>query len=160
MKPSLEEERRALLMKIETSRAMYRRMLGGETQTTHVSQPQADPALSHPIGNATFPRSQTMKWVMEHPVAVATGVALLIWAVPRWWVSRSPASKARASGTHKADTHIHTDQSSEGTTRALITTAALLLRNPTTLRKLSRFAGSAWQWVQQHRANSQIKEMR
>lgn len=154
MKPSLEEERRALLKQIEASRATYRRMLGGKTDATHARQMHIHSALNHPTGKAVFPRSRTVKWVMEHPLAVATSVALLVWVLPRWWVSHSSPHKAitvRESGISRTTNRVHADLPAERDAHALITTVALLLRNPVTLLKLGRFADVAWQWIQQRR---------
>lgn len=157
MKSSLEEERRALLEQIEASRAVYRRMLSGSPSAYEAGQAQHGPASAR-IGDGAagsvrsgpdFPRSRTVQWVMDHPVMVAAGVAVLVWAAPRWW-SRRPAAKALpARRLHKEAAREEIPLAREGTARALITAGALLLRNPATMRTLSHFAGTVWQWLKQ-----------
>lgn len=77
--PSLEDERRALLEHIHSTRAAYRRMLTetdeaehGHNESRHMRTP--DPA---------FPRSMTVRWVMQHPYAIAGGVAVAVLLAPR-----------------------------------------------------------------------------
>lgn len=168
MKPSLEEERRALLAQIEASRAVYRRMLSGAPSDAGSGISPTDPKGmqkgKHSEKIVGFPRSRTMRWMMDHPVAVAASVSLLVWAAPRWWASygRAKAGKSldqldRPVERSKAgkNERRQTDRSppAEGTGRALLTAAALLMRNPATMRTLGRAAGSAWHWFQQRRAH-------
>ncbi len=151
MRPSLEEERRALLAQIETSRAVYQRLLSG---STGVSDRQATHSSLHgtETGNDTdFPRSRTVRWMMDHPLAVAAGVGVLVWAAPRWWAS------ARRGRSGKLAEHeprqARRDVPTEGTGRALLTAAALLMRNPATMRTLEWAASTAWRWFQHRRAH-------
>lgn len=94
---SLEEQRNALLEQIHASRAVYRRMLTqGEsietasanenaaasgavpaTEAPHVERAASRTAAADPA----FPRSMTMRWIMDHPfytAAAIVGVAMLI----------------------------------------------------------------------------------
>ena len=165
MKPSLEEERRALLAQIEASRAVYRRMLSGTPDIAGSGTSSADQKgmqKGMPTDKiVSFPRSRTMRWVMDHPLAVAASVSLLVWAAPRWWESRGRAGtsktlerrseRSKASKTERRQTDRHLP--AEGTGRALLTAAVLLMRNPAAMRTLSRVAGSAWDWFQQRRAH-------
>ncbi|MDB5798593.1 MAG: hypothetical protein JWP36_2495 [Paucimonas sp.] len=86
---SLEEERQALLEQIHTSRAAYRRMLAqydGPAESERPASGYVHEAAPLPKGRlvrgmpAAFPRSATMRWVMDHPTAVA-GVAAGLVAV-------------------------------------------------------------------------------
>lgn len=129
MKPSLEEERRALLEQIEASRAVYRRMLAGEAHTAGAS-----------------PGKRALQWATEHPAWVAAGVALLVLLAPRVIGSGRRAAARRKSARRPPE-----PPASGGTLRALLTVAALLLRDPARLRAAAAFAGSAWRWMQQRR---------
>lgn len=149
MKPSLEDERRALLEQIEASRALYRRMLTGEQP----GGPQARMATGpghRPVASGETPgRSQPVQWMMEHPLWVAGGVALLVLMAPRLLsAGRHAAQKRRANKRRERQWR---ERESPGTGRALLTAAVLLLRDPARLRMVSRIASTAWQWLQQRR---------
>ena len=162
MRSSLEEERRALLAQIEESRAVYRRMLSGTPADTVVhdaipsnhNRTPADPYEG-------FPHSRTVRWVMDHPLAVAAAVSLLVWVGPRWWASRRRSeslktlerSASRRKSDNKGQRQGFGDIPTEGTGRALLTAVALLMRNPATMRSISRTAGMAWQWFQKRRSH-------
>ncbi len=98
---SLEEQRNALLEQIHASRSVYRRMLTQgesiETASAHehaaagtdIRQDAAasSASLSGSAGlrgkasDPAFPRSMTMRWIMDHPfytAAAIVGVAMLI----------------------------------------------------------------------------------
>ncbi len=126
MKPSLEEERRALLEQIEASRAVYRRLLAGEPSGAKVT--------------VTTMRGRSVSWMLAHPLWVAGGVALLVLLMPRI-----------AGGSRRTAARRPLRAKGGGTVRALLTVAALLLRNPERLRTATRFAASAWQWLQGRR---------
>ncbi len=135
MKPSLEDERRALLEQIEASRAVYRRMLTDSPtdRTAH----------------GTPARNRGVAWMLEHPVWVAGGVALLVLLVPR--ISAHRRHKAARQQARQRAVERMPEPASGGTLRALLTVAALLLRDPARLRAAAQFAGSAWQWLQRRR---------
>ena len=177
MKPSLEEERRALLAQIEASRAGYRRMLAGqsEEQVQNQTQYRDGPAAAGRLarGSPGFPRSRTVQWIMDHPMTVAAGVAILVWAVPRIIEARSRANaesicqtvpehaREQVRGQKKTTMHAHENRPApaQGSARALITAATLLLRSPATIRTVISAASTAWQWLQeqrQHRAQTPL----
>ncbi|MDB5759641.1 MAG: hypothetical protein JWM30_2930 [Burkholderia sp.] len=76
----LEEQRDALLARIHASREAYRLQM----HTVEVSPPAPtmhelmDHSQPHP-----FPRSQTMRWLLGHPLVIAGGVAALLVIGPR-----------------------------------------------------------------------------
>jgi hypothetical protein len=76
----LEEQRDALLARIHASREAYRLQM----HTVEVSPPAPtmhelmDQSQPHP-----FPRSQTMRWLLGHPLVIAGGVAALLVIGPR-----------------------------------------------------------------------------
>lgn len=151
MKPSLEEERRALLEQIEASRAVYRRMLAGEP-TSGPARPLMQTQAAGP-GTRAFPRSQTVQWVMAHPLWVAGGVALLVLLAPRA-IGRSKRAAAQRKSARRAQ-----PATGGGTLRALVTVAALLLRDPTRMRAAAAFASRAWHWLQRRRRPAAIAPM-
>lgn len=74
---SLEDEKRALLEQIHSSRETYRRML------TKSDTPKRGIVVNNVVNvgqMGDFPRSATMQWIVQHPyasAAVVTAVALL-----------------------------------------------------------------------------------
>ncbi len=155
MKPSLEDERRSLLEQIEASRAVYRRMLSGEPGTSA----GADKLGGRPANRPPAGRSQAVQWMMEHPLWVAGGVALLVLIAPRMIRSSTGKLRQRRAQQRRAQQRQaqqqRRDEASSGTMRALMTTAVLLLRDPARLRMAVRFTQSAWQWLQRRRQASQ-----
>ncbi len=142
MKPSLEEERRALLEQIEASRAVYRRMLANEPGSRGT---RASLHLSGHVA-AQSSRNRALQWAMAHPLWVAGGVALLVLLAPRAIVSTRRAAALRKSARQPA-----APATSGGTLRALLTVAALLLRDPARMRAATSLAGSAWHWLKERR---------
>jgi hypothetical protein len=135
MKPSLEDERRALLEQIEASRAVYRRMLSDEPETG-----------SRTLRRGAAAGERALHWVTGHPLWVAGAVALLVLLAPRM-IKRRRRTAHESAVRH----HYEPDPRRSGTQRAWLTAAALLLRDPTSLRAVTRFARSAWQWIQRRR---------
>lgn len=160
MRPSLEEERRALLTRIEASRAVYRRMLSGAEDANGQQAAQSSHEVALARKYAGFPRSRTVRWMMDHPLAVAAGISLLVWLAPRWWAAGNRVRSGQ--GRHHLRSHrqpaeqergqAYRNMPGEGTGRALLTAAVLLMRNPATMRTLSRAASAAWVWFQQRRS--------
>ncbi len=148
MKPSLEDERRALLEQIEASRAVYRRMLSGEPGDVH-ARSMSGPAQRGIASGGMQGRSPPVQWMMEHPLWVAGGVALLVLAAPRLLGAGRHAAQKRRENKRRA--RQRREQEPGGTARALVTAAMLLLRDPARMRMAARVAGSAWQWLQQRR---------
>jgi hypothetical protein len=138
MKSSLEDERRALLEHIEASRAVYRRMLSDASPPRVVRHGQpADTVLRHTEASAG---GRALSWMKAHPLWVAAGMTLIVLLV-----SRSKVSGKRA--THATSLPQREPSSPSGTLRALLTVAALLLREPSRVRTTTRMLKSAWQWL-------------
>jgi hypothetical protein len=76
----LEEQRDALLARIHASREAYRQQMHA------VEVPPPAPTM-HELTDDTrthpFPRSQTMRWILGHPLLIAGGVAALALIGPR-----------------------------------------------------------------------------
>jgi hypothetical protein len=73
--PSLEEERQALLAQIQSSRAVYRRMLA-EADAPEPAEPNAGSRRANAIAATVTDRAgSAMQWAKEHPALVAAGVA-------------------------------------------------------------------------------------
>ena len=131
MKISLEEERRALLEEIEARRALYRRMLSGESedyQTTNTRR-QAIPPHHNRLG----------EWLRNHPLQAATGVALLVWLVPRL-IRRN---QARSRNVRQAPAAGQVS----GILKAIAAMMMILLRDPRQLQTTASMLGSAWRWL-------------
>ena len=80
----LEEQRDVLLARIHASREAYRQQM--HVIEVSASTPTPTPtmhALLHDTGTHPFPRSQTMRWLLEHPLWIAGGVAALLVIGPR-----------------------------------------------------------------------------
>ncbi len=88
--------------------------------------------------------------MLEHPLWVAGGVALLVLLVPRVTAHRRHTA-ARQQARQRAAERMSEPAGSGGTLRALLTVGALLLRDPARMRAAVQFAGSAWQWLQRRR---------
>ncbi len=122
MSLSLEEQRRALLEQIEASRAIYRRMLTGETVSsgaraapgarivvthgaTDIPARQArSQAMAAAATRARELRTQALHWATEHPLWVAGGVTLLVLLLPRIAEARR-ARNSRRYGTRDTAPH-------------------------------------------------------
>ena len=78
----LEEQRDALLARIHASRAAYRQQMHTADAAAAAPAPTMhelmDDSRTHP-----FPRSQTMRWLLGHPLIIAGGVAALAVIGPR-----------------------------------------------------------------------------
>jgi hypothetical protein len=80
---SIEDERQAILDRMEASRERYRRMLR--------DQPEVIANVHHPVGRHAayavpedrFPRSAAMRWVAQHPLLCAAAVAAVVVIGPR-----------------------------------------------------------------------------
>lgn len=137
MKPSLEEERRALLEQIEASRAIYRRMLATDEKGSPDSVMPKQPLTS--LNAQTFPRSRTVRWVMNHPWWIAVGVATIVWAGP----GRLTSLFGRA---HAAQPH------SNKAVKSMTSLAAMLLRDHSKLRAAGRLVVMGFGLLQRGRA--------
>jgi hypothetical protein len=133
MRPSLEEERRALLEQMEASRAMYRRMLADSSPSAFLNATQGTSRTG-----SSFPQSRTVRWIMDHPFLLAAGVASLVWlGSGRGQFVRSRAEKIRrtASGLPLL--------------KGLTAFSVMLLRNRARWQSTVRLATIALHWIQQ-----------
>lgn len=69
-RPTLSEERQALLAKMEASRVAYRRVLQGTEEERHAVQDVATAGV--------FPKSKTVRFVLDHPYLCAVTIAALL----------------------------------------------------------------------------------
>ena len=142
MRLSLEEERRALLEEIDARRSLYRRMLNGESddhQTTATRRQTSGQAMS-PRNN------QLRQWLLNHPLQVATGVALLVWLGPRL-IRRNQARPKTVAQMPKAGRR--TD-----IMKAIAGMLMLLRSDPRQLKTTASMVGNAWRWLR-HATNDQ-----
>lgn len=148
MKPSLEDERRALLEHIEASRAVYRRMLSDAPSSGTWHLPHSGTA-SRPA--AVGAAARAMRWMTTHPMWVAGGIALFVLLMPRVLKSgqratRNPSHPPRESSQPG------------GTLRSLLTVTSLLLQDPARMRSATKLARSAWHWLRNQRSTEPLPE--
>lgn len=75
---SLEEERQAILDRMEVSRERYRRMLRNQPEVIANEHHPAGHHAVYALPNDRFPRSAAMRWVAQHPVLCAAAIAAVI----------------------------------------------------------------------------------
>lgn len=155
MKPSLEDERRTLLEQIEASRAVYRRMLAGDAGAVPARRIGARHGLhagtDEPTMRQKVGQSPAVLWMMDHPLWVAGGVALLVLLAPKLLGTTAAVARKRRAARRREQERQAASETSGGTARALATAAVLLLRDPARLRAVARMVGNAWQWIQQQK---------
>lgn len=156
MKLSLEDERRVLLEQIEASRAVYRRMLAGESGAAALRTPRgthagAKVADDRPALRQRVAQSRAVVWMMDHPLWVAGGVALLVLLAPTLMGKTAAVARQRQERKRREQQREAARPASGGTVRALLTTAVLLMRDPARMRAVARTVGTAWRWLQQQR---------
>lgn len=78
----LEEQRDALLARIHASREKYRQQMHTVEASASAPAPTMH-ELMHDTQGHPFPRSQTMRWLLGHPLIIAGGVAALLVIGPR-----------------------------------------------------------------------------
>jgi hypothetical protein len=78
MSTPLEEERRALLARMQASREVYRSRFPSKTHT-EIQDPHVPPPLTR---EPAFPRSHTFRFIGQHPYAAAVVASALIAAIP------------------------------------------------------------------------------
>jgi hypothetical protein len=138
MRPTLEEERRALLEQFEASRAVYRRMLSG-THTARITSSLRQTGSALHIA-PDFPRSHTMSWIIAHRWQLALGAAAFILIRPdRRLFNRNAVKKGRPMPRSSA-------------VKALAAASASLLQNRSNLHLAGRVAAMLLRWMQQRRA--------
>lgn len=150
MSSTLEEERRALLEQIEASRAVYRRMLGGESSrftATRFSPAITRQATDKPALAADFPRSHTMRWLIAYrwQLAIGATAAIILLGPGRKLANSSNVTKLRNKVRALPRT---------GVAQAVIGTGVSLLRSPIGLGMSGRIAGFLLRWMQQRRMQS------
>ena len=117
--PSLEEERKAILERMQMRRESYRRALNGGADLDQIpADPMATRALpaahaqhvypTHRPVPTRFPRSTVMRVLMDHPVLCALAVAALVAIGPRRIV-QTVATGATAIGTLTANNQTNVD---------------------------------------------------
>jgi hypothetical protein len=77
----LEEQRDALLARIHASREAYRQQM--RAVEASAPAPTTYELTHHDTLTHPFPRSQTMRWMLGHPLLIAGGVAALLVIGPR-----------------------------------------------------------------------------
>lgn len=171
MSVSLEDQRRTLLEQIEASRAVYRRMLAGDSRLDPARRPlpvraalaagangaaggvgmaAAGSSTQPGYGEAVGGRSKAMQWAMEHPLWVAGGVALLVLLSPR--IVDAGKRRARAQPGGKPAQAVPVAPGA-GAWRALLAAALLLMRDPARLQAAGRLASTGWRWLQRWRGH-------
>jgi len=138
MTSSLENQRRALLEKMEARRAVYQRMLRGDNHNgTFKSQ------RSRPNTHSPSPLDSGLQWVRSHPLLSTVGVALLVALLPR----------AISTKRHKQYPSHATERPAFARAIPMVKAAALLLLNdPTRMRMAGYLTRSVWHWLN-HRLN-------
>jgi hypothetical protein len=135
--PSLEEERQALLEQIHASRAAYRRML---TEQDEQAQAAAESRLHGIREDPAFPRSRTIRWIMQHPyisAAAVAGVVGVAIASPRLtrsfsnWRAGMSGTKTSAIATGRIPVN-HT-----GAGRRITDRSAVIDRPPATPKRVA-----------------------
>lgn len=69
-RPSLGEEKQALLAKMEASRVAYRRVLQGVEEERH--------AVQDVVTAGVFPKSHTVRFILDHPYLCTFALAALL----------------------------------------------------------------------------------
>jgi hypothetical protein len=135
MRMSLEEERRTLLEEIEARRSLYRRLLSGESEDHQITSNH-----SQIMRQAMSPRRKRLgQWLLDHPLQVAAGVALVVWLAPRL-IRRhqhDPKTVAQVPGPNQRT----------GIFKAITGMMMLFLRDPRQLQTTASMVGSAWRWL-------------
>lgn len=111
---SLEAERQAILERMKLRRENYRRMLSGDEELQHLP-PEHEIHVEHSFAHSltparhtppgvgrpvptSFPRSQTMRMLLNHPFYFALGVAAVVVIGPRR-IARTLATSGTALTT-------------------------------------------------------------
>lgn len=141
MKISLEDERQALLERIEASRSLYRQILIGEVASGRLP---TTPAAAARRSLSSYGR-HVRDWVADHPLSTAAGVALLVWL--------APSMMRRLRGRQAARVRITEPDPRAGTIKALATVLILLLRHPRSLTLTDTALASVWRWLRYKRGD-------
>ena len=173
---SLEDERRALLEQIHSSREVYRRML-----TKSDKQESTVEGRALIVGNRVWiPRSLTMRWILQHPYAITAAVAavgILGSRTARTAIvqrtgqasrrlrsnaaSMRPAVSNEAAGrrtarTRSTDFAANNMSTPRAAARSIVTgiaaAAAMLLRDPRKMQAASNAFSAATRFIRERRA--------
>lgn len=90
MSTPLEEERRALLARMQASREICRSRFPPQTPPEQFHDPAASPLHSE----QPFPRSHTFRFMQRHPYAAALAAGVLIAAIPGGAVKKAAKGSA------------------------------------------------------------------
>lgn len=105
---SLEEERQAILQRMQASREHYRHMLRDQPEVhANPHHPEGRHAV-YAVDRNEFPRSKTMRWIAQHPFLCAAAVAALIVIGPGRIV-RGAAKGGNAAPAFTARSHLNID---------------------------------------------------
>lgn len=111
---SLNDEKEALLARMQASRGAYQRMLLGQEEAAIEVKPP-------PPVNA-FPKSKTITWIRDHPYLTLLGVATAVLAT-----QRKPRQAARKV-LHKSGNAAKAFSRNQQTIQAVIGIVAMLAR--------------------------------
>lgn len=131
MKPSLAQERQALLEQIEASRQRYRRMLADVPMSR---RQQASLAFhrTHP----DFPRSHTLRWVSSHPWLIVAGAGSLLGLA----VMRLNAKSGISAGIRRGVVY-------KTPLQKIATIGSMLLHHKARLQLAGRLTSKALRWL-------------
>jgi hypothetical protein len=153
---SLEEERQQLLQQLESSRAVYRRMLTDTgDEADEAMPPYVYDGETVTVRRSGFPQSHTMRWIMRHPYLTGLGAFALIMAGKKGWAkTRKKAEPAppRTAEDNDAGNKKSIAATTLGTT--LATTAAMMLRNPAQVQAAMRAVGVAMNYYKSRRRHA------
>lgn len=174
---SLEDEKRALLDQIHSSRETYRRMLKHDARDENIIEGNVVN-----IGHMDrFPRSMTMRWIVQHPYMSAAAVAAVALlgtrsartaitdqvsrvnrrlhanaATMRPAMSHDVAGSRRTARTRSTDFQASGNMSrpmsiARSMFTGLITAGAMLLRDPRKMKAASNAFSAAAKFVRERR---------
>jgi hypothetical protein len=155
---SLEEERQQLLQQLESSRAVYRRMLTDTEDAADDAMPPYVYGEPVPMRHSGFPQSHTMRWIMRHPYLSGVGALALLMAGKKGLSkARKKGKKAEPAAASRAEeANADTKKSIVATTlgTSLATTAAMMLRNPAQMQAAMRAIGIAMNYYKSRRRHA------
>lgn len=154
MKPamSLEEEKRRLLEQLESSRAVYRRMLMNQEEEPVYEEPGPTPLpYAAPVQSGKFPQSQTMRWIMAHPYLLTAGTVAVLVASKKGYARRR--SQPKAKGERKTDSDVKKSIAATTFGTTLATSIAMMLRNPAQMQAAMRAFTLAMNYYKSRRGN-------
>ncbi|MDB5824605.1 MAG: hypothetical protein JWR21_3309 [Herminiimonas sp.] len=165
--PSLEEERQALLAQIQSSRAVYRRMLA-EADAPEPAGPSAASRRGNAIAATVTDRAESaMQWAKAHPALVAAGAAGLVAVLmlARRRTTRRTASRAQVRdvvqtrGNQLLNQQSAVPRVARGVLMSSLAGLAQgVLRNPARLRLAARAMPVVMGYVRRWRSNAAARK--